>query len=221
VFTLAHELGHSMHSYYANGAQPFIYADYPIFLAEVASTASESLLMDHLLKQTTDPGRRLYLLEHWVDQIRGTFFTQVMFAEFEWQIHKLAEAGEPLTHESLSSLFGELYRRYNGPDLHNDELNHCGWCRIPHFYYNFYVFQYATGYSAAAALSQNILKDGEKALQPYLGFLRSGSSAYPIDILRGAGVDMLTPKPIEDTIRLFDRLLDEMEPLLAVVQSSS
>jgi len=221
VFTLAHELGHSMHSYYANDAQPFIYADYPIFLAEVASTASESLLMDHLLKQTTEPGRRLYLLEHWVDQIRGTFFTQVMFAEFEWEIHKRAEAGEPLTHESLSALFGELYSRYHGPVLHNDELNHCGWSRIPHFYYNFYVFQYATGYSAAAALSQNILKDGEKALQPYLGFLRSGCSAYPIDTLRSAGVDMLTPKPIEDTIRLFDRLLDEMEPLLAVVQSSS
>lgn len=215
VFTLAHELGHSLHSHHANRAQPFVYADYPIFLAEVASTASESLLLDHLLKQTTDLARRLYLLEHWVDQIRGTFYTQVMFAEFEWEIHKRAEAGEPLTHESLSTLFGALYGRYHGPDLVNDDLNHCGWSRIPHFYYNFYVFQYATGYAAAAALSQGILKNGEAALGPYIGFLNAGSSAYPIDILRGAGVDMEKPQPIEDTVRLFDRLLDEMEHLLS------
>jgi oligoendopeptidase F len=217
VFTLAHELGHSLHSHYSQHAQPFVYADYPIFLAEVASTASESLLVDHLLKTTSDPRRRLYLLNHWIDQIRGTFYTQVMFAEFEWEIHRRAEAGEPLTHESLSALFGELYGRYHGPALVNDELHFCGWSRIPHFYYNFYVYQYATGYAAASALSQKILREGDRALEAYVGFLKSGCSDYPIDILRQAGVDMATPAPIEDTIRLFSRLLDDMEALLARV----
>jgi oligoendopeptidase F len=214
VFTLAHELGHSMHSYYAHRVQPFIYSGYAIFVAEVASTASESLLMAHLLKLAKDPRQRLYLLNHWVDQIRGTFFTQVMFAEFEWTIHKRMEAGEPLTHESLSEIYGELYKAYHGPDLVQDEVNRYGWSRIPHFYYNFYVYQYATGYAAAATLSQRILERGEAARGPYLDFLRSGSSAYPIDLLKRAGVDMTTPAPVEDTIRLFDRLVTEMETLL-------
>lgn len=214
VFTLAHELGHSLHSYYSHRAQPFVYSGYAIFVAEVASTASESLLMAHLLKSAKDPRQRLYLLNHWVDQIRGTFFTQVMFAEFEWTIHKRMEAGEPLTHESLAELYGELYQAYHGADLAQDEVNRIGWSRIPHFYYNFYVYQYATGYAAAATLSQRILEQGEKARGPYLEFLRSGSSAYPIELLKRAGVDMTTPTPVEDTIRLFDRLVSEIESLL-------
>lgn len=214
VFTLAHELGHSMHSYYSHRTQPFTYSGYSIFVAEVASTASESLLMAHLLRQAKDRRQRLYLLNHWVDQIRGTFFTQVMFAEFEWTIHKRMEAGEPLTHESLSEIYGELYKAYHGPDLVQDDVNRFGWSRIPHFYYNFYVYQYATGYAAAATLSQRILEQGDAARGPYLEFLRSGSSAYPIDLLKRAGVDMTTPAPVEDTIRLFDRLVTEMESLL-------
>lgn len=214
VFTLAHELGHSLHTYHSHGTQPFVYGDYTIFVAEVASTTSESLLMDHLLKNTDDRNKRLYLLNHWVDQIRGTFYTQVMFAEFEWEIHKRAEAGEPLTHESLSKIFGDLYERYHGPELVNDGVHRCGWSRIPHFYYNFYVYQYATGYAAATALSQRILRDGDAALQPYLDFLKGGSSKYPIELLSGAGVDMTQPGPVNDTVKLFDRLVSEMTELL-------
>ncbi len=216
VFTLAHELGHSVHSYFSERTQPFVYSGYSIFVAEVASTASESLLMAHMLERATEPSKRLYLLNHWVDQIRGTFFTQVMFAEFEWTIHKLVEAGEPLTHESLSLLYAELYQAYHGTTLTQDELNRFGWSRIPHFYYNFYVYQYATGYAAAATLSQRILEQGDAARGPYLEFLRSGSGAYPIDLLKRAGVDMTTPAPVENTIRLFDRLVREMEQLLGV-----
>lgn len=216
VFTLAHELGHSMHSHFSERTQPFVYSGYSIFVAEVASTCSESLLMAHLLGRALEPNKRLYLLNHWVDQIRGTFFNQVMFAEFEWTIHKRMEAGEALTHESLSQLYGELFQAYHGTAMVQDELNRFGWSRVPHFYYNFYVYQYATGYAAAATLSQRILEQGEKARGPYLEFLRSGSSAYPIDLLKRAGVDMTTPAPVEDTIRLFDRLVSEMEQLLGV-----
>jgi oligoendopeptidase F len=219
VFTVAHELGHSMHSYLSGKTQPFVYSDYSIFVAEVASTASESLLMAHLLSQATDPRQRLYLINHWVDQIRGTFFTQVFFAEFEWMIHKAAEEGKPLTHESLSQMYGDLFTRHLGPDLISDDLNRYGWSRIPHFYYNFYVYQYATGYAAAAALSQKILDGSEGALAAYKDFLSSGSSAYPIDLLKRAGVDMTTSSPVEDTIRLFDRLVGEMEDLLELETS--
>jgi oligoendopeptidase F len=214
VFTLAHELGHSLHTYYAQSTQPFVYSDYAIFVAEVASTCAESLLMAHLLEQTTDRDRRLYLLNHWVEGIRGTFYTQVMFAEFEWEIHKRAEADEPLTHESLSAIFADLFARYYGPELVHDRLNDYGWSRIPHFYYNFYVYQYATGYAAASALAQRIRKEGAQALEPYLEFLKSGSSAYPIELLERAGVDMTQPQPVVDTISLFDGLLGKMEELL-------
>jgi oligoendopeptidase F len=214
VFTLAHELGHSLHSYLSHRTQPYVYGDYTIFVAEVASTTAESLLMDHMLKTTNDRDRRLYLLNHWVDQIRATFYTQVMFAEFEWQIHQMAERDEPLTHESLSDTFTDLYERYHGPDMVNDSVHRCGWSRIPHFYYNFYVYQYATGYAAATALSQKILAQGQAALDPYLHFLGSGSSRYPIDLLAGAGVDMARPDAVNDTVELFDRLVSEMEDLL-------
>lgn len=214
VFTLAHELGHSLHSYLSHRNQPYVYGDYTIFVAEVASTTAESLLMDHMLKTTTDRDRRLYFLNHWVDQIRGTFYTQVMFAEFERAIHQMAEQGEPLTHESLSEAFTDLYGRYHGPEMVNDGVHRCGWSRIPHFYYNFYVYQYATGYAAATALSQKILQDGDAALKPYLQFLSSGSSRYPIDLLADAGVDMSKPDAVNDTVKLFDRLVAEMEDLL-------
>jgi oligoendopeptidase F len=219
VFTVAHELGHSIHSYWSTKTQPIVYADYSIFVAEVASTASESLLMAHLLSQATLPQERLYLINHWVDQIRGTFFTQVLFAEFEWMIHKAVEEGIPLTHDSLCQMYGELFGRYLGPDVVQDDLNRYGWSRIPHFYYNFYVYQYATGYAAAAALSQKILDNDEGALSAYKKFLSSGSSAYPIDLLKRAGVDMTTSGPVEDTIRLFDRLVGELEELLGLGES--
>lgn len=214
VFTLAHELGHSLHSYHSIKAQPLISSDYAIFVAEVASTASESLLMTHLLNKTDDRDTRLYLLNHWLDQIRGTFFTQVMFARFEWEIHKRAEEGKPLTQESLGEMFGELYLQFHGSEMSAHPLNVYGWCRIPHFYLNYYVYQYATGYAAASALSQGILANGDAALKPYLEFLGSGSSAYPIELLQRAGVDMTQPAPITDTIDLFKRLLTEFEELL-------
>jgi len=214
VFTLAHELGHSLHSYHSIKEQPLVNSDYAIFVAEVASTASESLLMTHLLNETDDRDTRLYLLNHWLDQIRGTFFTQVMFAQFEWEIHKRAEAGKPLTQETLGEIFGEMYLKFHGPEMNAHPLNTFGWCRIPHFYLNYYVYQYATGYAAASALSQDILAHGDTALKPYLEFLSSGSSAYPIELLQRAGVDMTQPAPITDTIALFKRLLTEFEELL-------
>lgn len=214
VFTLAHELGHSLHSYHATRAQPLVNSDYAIFVAEVASTASEALLMTHLLNETDDRNTRLYLINHWLDQIRGTFFTQVMFAKFEWEIHKRAEAGQPLTQEHLGEMFGELYLQFHGSPMAAHPLNIYGWCRIPHFYLNYYVYQYATGYAAASSLSQGILTHGDTALKPYLEFLSSGSSAYPIELLQRAGVDMTQPEPITATISLFKRLLTEFEELL-------
>jgi len=214
VFTLAHELGHSMHSYLSHQTQPFVYSDYTIFVAEVASTASESLLLAHMLEQTTDRAQRLYLLNHWADQIRGTVYVQVMFAEFERSIYTRAEAGEPLTHETLSEMFHELFYRYHGPELAPNDLVGTGWSRIPHFYYNFYVYQYATGYAAASALAQRILQEGDAARTPYLDFLRSGGSDYSINLLQKAGVDMTKPNAVIDTLALFDRLIGEMEDLL-------
>lgn len=214
VFTLAHELGHSLHSYHAIKAQPIVSSDYAIFVAEVASTASEALLMTHLLNETNDRNTRLYLINHWLDQIRGTFFTQVMFAKFEWEIHKRTETGQPLTQENLGEIFGELYLQFHGSPMTDNPLNIYGWCRIPHFYLNYYVYQYATGYAAASTLSQGILTHGDAALKPYLEFLSSGSSAYPIELLQRAGVDMTQPEPITATISLFKRLLTEFEELL-------
>jgi oligoendopeptidase F len=214
VLTVAHEMGHSLHSYFTIQSQPYIYSDYTIFVAEVASTLNEALLMDYLLKNIKDKQKKLYLLNEYIDQIRGTLYIQTIFAEFEKTIHQKYESGEALTAEFFSQTTKELYQRYYGPAFEMDPLYDINWCRIPHFYYNFYVYQYATGISAATALSQKILAGDKKAREAYLNFLKRGSSDYSIDLLKDAGVDMTSPEPIEATARLFANLLTEMEKLL-------
>ncbi|MCA0987825.1 oligoendopeptidase F [Guptibacillus algicola] len=214
LFTLAHEFGHSVHSYYTRKNQPYPYANYSIFVAEVASTTNESLLNDYLLKNTSDKQEKLYLLNHYLEGFRGTVFRQTMFAEFEHAIHKKAQDGEPLTPDLLSDLYYELNKKYFGDNLVIDEDIALEWARIPHFYYNYYVFQYATGFSAAASLSKQILDEGEPAVSRYIEFLKAGSSDYPIEVLKKAGVDMTSSKPISDALDVFESILDEMENLL-------
>jgi len=214
MFTLAHELGHSMHSFFTRNTQPFQYGDYTIFVAEVASTLNEGLLTQHLLKTTSDKAQRLAILNHSLEGLRGTLFRQTMFAEFEQTIHQMAQDGQPLTADALSKAYHDLNARYYGGETTIDELIDIEWARIPHFYYNFYVYQYATGISAASALVQQILSEGQPAVDRYLNFLRSGSSEYSIDLLKKAGVDMNTPEPIRLALRLFDEHLTQMEELL-------
>ncbi len=214
VFTVAHEMGHSIHSYYTLRNQPYIYSDYTIFVAEVASTLNEALLVDYLLKTTTDKQKKLFLLNQYIDQIRGTLYIQAIFAEFEKTIHEKYEAGEALTAELYNQITSEIYSRYYGPDFEMDPLYQINWCRIPHFYYNFYVYQYATGISAATSLAQKIIAGDKKARDAYLKFLKQGNSDYSINLLKDAGVDMTSPRPIEETTQLFSRLLDEMQKLL-------
>ncbi|MCI0531638.1 MAG: oligoendopeptidase F [candidate division Zixibacteria bacterium] len=214
VFTLAHEMGHAMNSFYTNRTQPYIDHGYPIFVAEVASITNEVLLMKELLKTTTDPEKKLYLLNYFLDQINGTFYRQTMFAEFELEIHERAERGEALSSESLSKLFRELYQKYLGPELVIDSVNDFTWARIPHFYYNYYVFQYATGQAAGVALSENLSKGDPEAQRKYLEFLAAGSSDYAINLLKKAGVDMTSPEPILAVIRLFDEMVGEMEKMV-------
>ncbi|HQU73223.1 MAG TPA: oligoendopeptidase F [Calditrichia bacterium] len=213
VFTLAHELGHALHSHYTHRHQPYHYSNYTIFVAEVASTLNEALLMDHLLKVTTEPRRRLYLLNEYADKIRGTVYIQSLFAELEKTIYARSEAGEPLTAESLSALGAELYQRYFGDAFQMDGRYEINWCRIPHFYYNFYVYKYVTGFSAATALARRILAGDREARDAYLHFLTRGNSAYSIDLLKDAGVDMSSPAPIEATTHLLNDLVAEMEKL--------
>ncbi len=215
VFTLAHEMGHALHSHWTNANQPYRYSHYPIFLAEVASTTNEALLMDHLLKVTEDPDLKLALLNQYADQIRGTVVTQVMFAEFEHRLHEMAEAGRPLTSESISEVYAEIYRRILGPELAFEDRAALGWARIPHFYTAYYVYQYATGYAAAIAFARRILGGGEAERKEYLGFLAAGSSDYPIPVLQKAGVDLTTPQPINDTLDLFESLLTDIESHIA------
>ncbi|MBA2395674.1 MAG: oligoendopeptidase F [Ktedonobacteraceae bacterium] len=214
MYTLAHELGHSMHSFYTRTNQPFQYGDYTIFVAEVASTLNEGLLTEYLLKNTNDPAVRIALLNHSLEDIRGTLFRQTMFAEFEQQIHHQAEQGEPLTADTLSALYTTLNEKYYGAETIVDDLIGIEWARIPHFYYNFYVYQYATGISAAAALVQQILNEGQPAVNRYLKFLSSGSSDYSIDLLKKAGVDMTSPEPIRQALKYFESHLVQMEELL-------
>ncbi|MBC8164020.1 MAG: oligoendopeptidase F [Roseiflexaceae bacterium] len=214
MFTLAHELGHSMHSFFTRKTQPYTYGSYTIFVAEVASTLNEALLISHMLKTRDDPALRRRLIVQQLDDIRGTIFRQTMFAEFELDIHQRAERNEPLTAESLSQNYYELVGRYHGPAVTlNDEIA-LEWSRIPHFYYNFYVYQYATGLSAALALSKQITGEGQPAIDRYLNFLGGGSSKPSIELLRGAGVDMETPAPIQAAMDEFDHLLDELEQVL-------
>jgi oligoendopeptidase F len=215
VFTVAHEMGHALHSHFTWSNQPAAYGDYTIFVAEVASTANEALLMDHMLEVTDDPDEQLSLLDHHVRQIQGTVYIQSLFAEFEREIHTSAENGQPLTADGLGELISGLYKKYFGPELVIDELYKINWGRIPHFYNNFYVYQYATGFAAATLLAEKILDNKPGAREKYLDFLASGSSNYSIELLKKAGVDMTSPEPVEAVARRMDNLLDKMEELIA------
>ena len=212
-FTLAHEMGHALHSYLSHKTQNPIDADYVIFVAEVASTCNEALLMEYLLGKTTDKKERAYLINHFLDQFKGTLYRQTMFAEFELNIGRMVSEGKTLTADLLCAEYRRLNELYFGPDMIVDDEIAMEWARIPHFYYNYYVFQYATGYSAAIALSRKILNEGESAVKDYIGFLSGGCSKSPIDLLKGAGVDMTGPEPVNEALQLFGRLLDEMEEL--------
>jgi len=216
TFTLVHELGHSAHSWLAAHHQPYVYGDYPIFTAEVASTFNELLLLEHLLQVTTDRDRRLYLLDHHVSQIVSTVVRQTMFAEFELRIHTLGEQRETLTADGLGEVYVELLRDYWGPEAQLDPARSpLTWARIPHFYYDFYVYQYATAYAAAAALSRAVLADGEPARERYLDILRSGCSLYPVETLQRGGVDMTGTRPFTDLFALLGSRLDEIDRVLA------
>ena len=213
-FTLAHEMGHALHSYLSNKYQNPIDSNYVIFVAEVASTCNEALLMEYLLDKTTDKKERAYLINHFLDQFRGTLYRQTLFAEFELIMGKMIGEGKTLTADVLCEEYKKINQFYYGPDMIVDDEIAMEWARIPHFYYNYYVFQYATGYSAAIALSRKILTEGEAAVKDYLNFLSGGCSKSPIDLLKGAGVDMTSPEPINQALKLFDELLDEMEELM-------
>ncbi|WP_291571249.1 oligoendopeptidase F [Clostridium sp. UBA4548] len=215
VSTLAHEMGHSIHSYYARKNQPYIYADYVLFCAEVASTTNECLLMDYLIKNEKDKARRLFLINQQLEGIRTTVFRQTMFAEFELLTHEKMEEGESLSSEELCKIYHDLNEKYFGKSMVVDKGIDMEWSRIPHFYRDFYVYQYVTGFAAANSFSQIILNGTEEDVEKYKGFLKAGGSDYPINILKNAGVDMTTPKPLEDTIRRFDELLDMLEKELA------
>lgn len=213
VFTLAHEMGHALHTYHSNETQPYPYTGYKIFVAEVASTCNEALLIQHLLNKIDDKKQRAYLVNHFIESFKGTVFRQTMFAEFEMLAHAKAEEGEALTSEVLCKIYHNLNVKYFGEDMVIDSEVDMEWARIPHFYTPFYVYQYATGFSAAIALSRKILKEGEKAVENYINFLRGGSSADPITLLRGAGVDMASKDPINEALALFEELVDELEEL--------
>ncbi len=214
VFTIVHEMGHSMHSYYTRKTQPYIYGDHSIFTAEVASTVNESLLIRHLLKTEKDPEMRKYLLNYYIEEFRTTLFRQTMFAEFELLAHEEIEKGGVLTAQWLSETYGRLNSQYFGPAMAEDDYIKYEWARIPHFYRGFYVYQYATGYSAATAISSKILSEGEEARNNYIEFLKSGSSDYPVELLKIAGVDMASPEPVKMAMETFKNLVDELEKLL-------
>ena len=215
LFTLAHEFGHSLHSYYSRKNQPFTYGDYSIFVAEVASTCNEALLNEHLLNTIEDEQKRIYLLNYWLEGFRGTVFRQTMFAEFEHLIHKMDQDGEALTADKLTEVYYDLNKKYFGNDIVVDEEIGLEWTRIPHFYYNYYVYQYSTGYSAAVALSKQILSEGQPAVDRYINeFLIAGCSDTPIEVLKKAGVDMTSAAPIEEACKVFEEKLAELENLL-------
>lgn len=214
MFTLAHEMGHALHSHYSNTAQPYFYSRYKIFVAEVASTCNEVLLMEYLLKNTTDAKERAYLLNHYLENFKATVYRQTMFAEFEKKTNAMAEAGESLTAQALNDVYYELNRLYFGPDMVSDPAIAVEWAKVPHFYYNFYVYQYATGFSAAVAIARNILKEGAPAVARYKEFLSGGCSQSPVELLKIAGVDLETPRPIQEALDVFGEVLDEIEKLV-------
>jgi oligoendopeptidase F len=214
VFTLAHEMGHNMHSYYTGLHQPYTYANYSIFLAEVASTFNENLLLDHLIKISESKEEKLFLLEKYLNNITTTVYRQVMFAEFESVTHSKAENGEALTPDVLCKLYQDVYQKYWGPEMKIDEEESYTWARVPHFYYNFYVYQYATGFAASEALAIKVKSEGEPAVQKYLDFLKAGSSDYPINILKKAGVNMNAQEPILAVTNKMNQIIDEMENLI-------
>lgn len=212
--TLAHEMGHSIHSYYTRKTQPYIYGDYSLFCAEVASTTNEIFLIHHLIEKETDKNKKLYLINQELEQIRTTVFRQLMFAEFELKTHEAIENGESLTSEVLCKMWKDINIKYFGEDMNVDEEISIEWARIPHFYSDFYVYQYATGYAAASSFANSILSKGEEAVEKYKGFLKAGGSMYPIDTLKMAGVDMTTSKPLKDTLDRFNELLDMLEEII-------
>lgn len=217
VSTLAHEWGHALHSYLTNRSQHFVNADYSIFVAEVASTLNEALLLHRMLEESTSPAERLFYLGHALEQLRGTFFRQSMFAEFELAIHERVEGGEALTADDFSGLYGELIRRYHGHEdgvVDIDEIFHLEWAYIPHFYYNFYVYQYATSVAAASYLAEQILDGAAGATEAYLDLLRAGGAGYPYDLLVKAGVDLAGPEPYRALMRRMGRIMDEIEDLI-------
>ncbi|MBS5334609.1 MAG: oligoendopeptidase F [Firmicutes bacterium] len=214
VFTIVHEMGHSMHSYYTRNSQPYTYGDHSIFTAEVASTVNESLLIKHLLATEKDENMRKYLLNYYIEEFRTTLFRQTMFAEFELLVHEEIEKGGVLTAGWLNDTYNKLNDMYFGPEMEDDGYIRYEWSRIPHFYRGFYVYQYATGYSAATAISEKILSEGSKARDNYIEFLKSGSSNYPVELLKIAGVDMASPKPVKMAMETFKSLVDELEKIL-------
>lgn len=214
VFTIAHEMGHALHSYYTNKTQPYIYSEYRIFVAEVASTVNESLLIKYMLENTRDVKEKAYLLNHYLEEFRGTLFRQTMFAEFEKAIHEKIESGEALTAQNFCMIYRGLNQKYFGDEVAIDNDIDMEWARIPHFYSSFYVYKYATGLSAATSLSQQMLKEGSKAVERYIGFLSSGGSDYPLNLLKKAGVDLSEPKPVEDAMKVFEGILDELEGII-------
>ena len=214
LYTLVHEMGHSMHSYYTTHTQPYVYGDYPIFVAEIASTTNENLLTDYLLKTEKDPQVRAFVLNHYLDGFKGTIFRQTQFAEFEQWIHEQDASGKSLTADSISQFYGDLNKQYYGPAIYNDDEIAMEWMRIPHFYYNFYVYQYATGFAAATTLSQRIEDDDPAHTEAYLNFLKSGSSAYPIETMQKAGVDMTQRAYLEKAFKVFEERLNELEKLI-------
>lgn len=214
VFTLAHEMGHALHSYYSDSNQNYINAAYRLFVAEVASTCNESLLIQDMLKKTEDKKEKMYLINYFLDKFKGTMFRQTMFAEFEKITHDMVERGENLTKEVLKKIYHELNELYFGPDMIVDEQIDMEWARIPHFYNSFYVYQYATGFSAAIALSKRILELGEAGVRDYMKFLTGGCAKYPIELLKDAGVDMESPKPVKDAMAVFEDFVNQLEQLM-------
>jgi len=215
IFTIAHEMGHSLHTYYSSSSQPYIYSQYTIFVAEVASTLNELLLMNYMLNNVNDQNMKLYLINHYLEEFRTTVYRQTMFAEFEKIIHEQAENGYSLTADNMSHIYYDLNLKYHGHDIVIDDKIAIEWARIPHFYNSFYVYKYAVGFAAAAALSQNILQEGQSAVDRYITFLKSGSMDYPLELLKKAGVDMTSSEPIEAALDVFRNLLKQMEDIIS------